>query len=381
LDLQFSLFDLLILIGIIQGIITSILLLNTDKNKISNRFLALGLLSFCLLSTKPLLHTLSLWDTHIFRYFPNALELAVAPLIFFYIKSLLTPKFHFKAKYWLHFVPFFISQIYSLIVYFLVVQTNDSEKKDSIAKHLLFDEVKQLDEYILLLATIAYLYYGYSMLINYREWLNNTTSDSSLPDFKWLKNIFLLFSLTGIILLISRILSLLSILEYINIGNYLWQFLSLYMAFLIYYLGLRGYLQPHYSFPEELSFNSKKLTIVHSINAEAAALIQKSMEEDKLFLDTKLSISSLASQLGISQREISTTINHHFNSNFRDYINNYRVEEVKNKLSHSDLTHMSLLGVALESGFNSEASFYRLFKKHTGITPKEYLQQETSNQE
>jgi len=377
LDLQFSLFDLLILIGIIQGIITSILLLSTDKNKISNRFLALGLLSFCLLSTKPLLHTLSLWDTHIFRYFPNALELAVAPLIFFYVKSLLTPKFHFKAKYWLHFIPFFISQIYSFTVYLLVVQTKDFEKKDSIAKHLLFDEVKQLDEYILLLATIAYLYYGYSMLINYREWLKNTTLDSSLPDFKWLKNIFFLLSLTGIILLISRILSLLSILEYINIGNYLWQFLSLYMAFLIYYLGLRGYLQPHYSFPEEPSFNSKKLTIVHSINAEAAALIQKSMEEDKLFLDTKLSISSLASQLGISQREISNTINHQFNSNFRDYINNYRVEEVKIKLSHSDFKHMSLLGVALESGFNSEASFYRLFKKHTGITPKEYLQQET----
>jgi len=41
-------------------------------------------------------------------------------------------------------------------------------------------------------------------------------------------------------------------------------------------------------------------------------------------------------------------------------------------------TETTIEYVAYESGFNSRASFYRAFKKHTGITPTEFLRKKTA---
>lgn len=377
---QFSLFDLLILLGIIQGVITSFLLLKSKKNPQSNRFLALGLLSFCMLSTKPLLHTLSLWDTHWFRFFPNAMELAVAPLIYFYVKALVIPKFKFKKKDWLHFVPFFISQAYSFVVYFLVLQTRNFSEKDQIASNCFFSEMKQLDEYILLFATIIYLYQAYQILLGHKQWLETSTSDTSLPEFKWLKNLFQLFAFTGITLLTGRVVSLLTYFQQVDFGDYYWKFISLYVAFLIYYLGVKGYLQPQYLFSGNVATESEPIAItVPQQKPDTKAIstkIERAMVDDKAFLDSKLSIQALSAKIGVPQRVVSFVINQDFNTNFREFVNQYRIEEVKARLRNQDHQHLSTFGVAQECGFNSEASFYRLFKKHVGMTPKEFLDQE-----
>jgi AraC-like DNA-binding protein len=65
-------------------------------------------------------------------------------------------------------------------------------------------------------------------------------------------------------------------------------------------------------------------------------------------------------------------INNKFKQSFRDLINLYRVAAVKTKLNNKD-QHSSILLVALDCGFNSQASFYRAFKKIEGMTPKQYL--------
>ena len=376
---QFSLFDTLILLGIIQGIIISFLLLITKRNKQSNRFLALGLLSFCLLSTKPLLHTQLLWETHYFRYFPNALELAVAPLLFFYVKALFTPKFQFKRKYWLHFLPLFISQIYAFIVYFVTLQTRDISTKKNIANHLFFDEVKQLDEYILLMAIILYLYQGFGLIKDYKDWLNNTTSDTKLPDFKWMKHLFILFSFTGFIILIGRVLAFVNLFNAIWFIEYFWKFVNLYTAFLIYYLGLKGYFQPNYVFHEKPNQVKTSVSEVNQDYLENYQKIEQSMVEDKLFLDAQINLQKLAQHLNLPQREISNIINHYFKTNFRDFINHYRIEAVKVKLKDPSNSNKSIFGIASECGFNSETSFYRLFKKHVGMTPKKFLDQHTTH--
>ncbi|OJJ19899.1 hypothetical protein BKI52_15575 [marine bacterium AO1-C] len=376
---QFSLFDTLILLGIIQGIIISFLLLITKRNTQSNRFLALGLLSFCLLSTKPLLHTQLLWETHYFRYFPNALELAVAPLLFFYVKALFTPKFQFKRKYWLHFLPLFISQAYAFIVYFVTLQARDISTKKTIANHLFFDEVKQLDEYILLLATLLYLYQGFGLIKDYKHWLNNTTSDTKLPDFKWMRHLFILFSFTGLIILIGRVFAFINLFNAIWFVEYFWRFVNLYTAFLIYYLGLKGYFQPNYVFPEKPNRVKTSVLDVDQDYIENYQKIERSMVEDKLFLETQISLQKLAQHLSLPQREISNIINHHFKTNFRDFINHYRIEEVKVKLKEPSNSNKSIFGIASECGFNSETSFYRLFKKHVGVTPKKFLDQSTTH--
>ncbi len=58
---------------------------------------------------------------------------------------------------------------------------------------------------------------------------------------------------------------------------------------------------------------------------------------------------------------------------FSEFLNEYRVNEVKEKLKTEDRSLQTILAIALDSGFNSKASFNRVFKKHTGLTPSEYV--------
>lgn len=369
---QFTLFDVLIIIGITQGLITSVLLLSSKKNKRSNPFLALGLIAFCFLSTKILLHSLALWETLTFRYFPNGVELVIAPLLYFYTLALVNPRFKFEPKHYIHFIPFFISQSYAFYVYFSLLGAPSIPEKDIIANALYFNEIKRLEDHLSLLSIGIYLIWGYINLSAYKFWLNNTTSDSSYPDFNWLRNIFILCAVLGLFLLLN--LALIFI-PYFDDSHFLrWRAYFIFIAGLIYYLGLVGYKQDEFPIVVNSSpppKNTGKLSAEKM--AEAVQLIRQALQTEQVFLNPTLTAKDLAQQLGISQSHLSAVVNQYFEKSFRELINDCRVEEVKQKLKDTSYEHLSILGIALESGFNSEASFYRIFKKKTGLSPKAYL--------
>jgi AraC-like DNA-binding protein len=96
------------------------------------------------------------------------------------------------------------------------------------------------------------------------------------------------------------------------------------------------------------------------------------MKDTKPYRDAELTLFTLAKQLKIHPNHLSQIINQHHNQNFFDYINEYRVNDVKEALFSLKYDNHSLLGIAHEFGFNSKASFNRAFKKFTGITPSEF---------
>ena len=96
------------------------------------------------------------------------------------------------------------------------------------------------------------------------------------------------------------------------------------------------------------------------------------MEIEKPFLDENLSLYLLAKQSEITQPHLSQIINQHFKMNFYDFINRYRVEEAKQKLTSSNFDHLSVLGIAFDCGFKSKSSFNRYFKKYTGVSPSTF---------
>ena len=59
--------------------------------------------------------------------------------------------------------------------------------------------------------------------------------------------------------------------------------------------------------------------------------------------------------------------------NFNELINTYRIQAVKERLIDPGYSHLSILGIAFESGFNSKATFNRAFKQFTQQTPSEFL--------
>lgn len=101
------------------------------------------------------------------------------------------------------------------------------------------------------------------------------------------------------------------------------------------------------------------------------------METEKPFLDENLSLTFLAEQSGISQSHLSQVINQHFQMNFYDFVNRYRVEEAKIRLSSSDFDQLSVLGIAFDCGFKSKSSFNRYFKKYTALSPSEFKKKQS----
>lgn len=95
-------------------------------------------------------------------------------------------------------------------------------------------------------------------------------------------------------------------------------------------------------------------------------------KEQHIYTDSTLNREKIAEKLGISAGYVSQIVNTITGDNFANYINQYRVEAVKEMISNSEYENYNLLAMGLESGFTSKTTFYKAFKKVTGQTPNEY---------
>ena len=100
--------------------------------------------------------------------------------------------------------------------------------------------------------------------------------------------------------------------------------------------------------------------------------LQAHMEKEKPYKNPSLNAGDVANSLGISKHQLSQTINQKTSKNFYEYVNQFRIDEFKNRVIKGEAEKMSILGVAFESGFNSKSTFNHIFKKLEGVTPSEY---------
>ncbi|MEL7222041.1 MAG: AraC family transcriptional regulator, partial [Bacteroidota bacterium] len=96
------------------------------------------------------------------------------------------------------------------------------------------------------------------------------------------------------------------------------------------------------------------------------------MEEEKPFLNPELTLRDLATQLNLPANYLSQLLNEGFDQNFSEFVNTYRVEAFKTKVAKPDFQHLTILGLAYDSGFNSKTVFNTFFKKVMGKTPAAY---------
>lgn len=97
--------------------------------------------------------------------------------------------------------------------------------------------------------------------------------------------------------------------------------------------------------------------------------LQQQMVEQKLFLDSDLTLTQLAKQLNLSRHHLSQIINDNLGSTFYDYINQLRVEQASVMLLNEPL---SVTEICYGSGFANKATFNNAFKKFTGKTPSQF---------
>ncbi|MDX1941192.1 MAG: PAS domain-containing protein [Saprospiraceae bacterium] len=104
------------------------------------------------------------------------------------------------------------------------------------------------------------------------------------------------------------------------------------------------------------------------------------IESEKIYLNPNLTLKSVADQLSTNTKYLSQVVNHHAGTHFQNFINAYRVEDVKQKINQAAFRNLTLFGIALQCGFKNKSTFYKVFKEICGITPRDFLKSNKNGQ-
>jgi AraC-like DNA-binding protein len=143
------------------------------------------------------------------------------------------------------------------------------------------------------------------------------------------------------------------------------------LVLLIYWIAMTGYHRTKVIYLKSSKTSSGP--VLDPDYERQLARLKHAMEIDKLYLDPELNLARLSEQTGIQPKTISSILNQYHQTSFSDFVNDYRVQEVKRRMLDPSHQHLTISGIALESGFNSQATFQRAFKNITGVSPREYM--------
>ncbi len=382
---DFNAYSTPLLILALQGLIFAILLLVRfyKKNNFSDLFLGLILLLTCYSQTCYTIGFMGWYDT--FRntkinYFLYNIALALAPLIYFYVKSITQSNFKFKKNHWWHFTPAILIIIYRLGIFtYDALQPGFNETQNGYLK-IHFDEAffQPTMSFIEFPFVLLYLAFTLQLFYNYRKKINQYFSNTYKLELNWILSFLLLFTIGFLYDTLQTIIG--SFVTDLNYNQRWW--LNFYMALVTLYVGIRGYFTDTTKLKRlDFSFSPNLVTIpdaeetydVKSVSENDLEKIKNLMEIEKAYLNPELNLSDLAKQSNMTRAELSEIINSGFGKNFNDFVNAYRVEAFQDLLKKGKHEQLSLLGVAYECGFNSKATFNRVFKKLTSYSPTQYL--------
>ena len=128
----------------------------------------------------------------------------------------------------------------------------------------------------------------------------------------------------------------------------------------------------------ESKYKSSKLKQIDldELSERIKTVISKSM----CFKNNQLTLDEFSELTQIPAHQVSQVLNQKLQVNFYDFINSYRVQEVKNLFQDEKYLHYTILAIAYEAGFNSKNAFNNAFKKHTSMTPSAYRKSHIKNE-
>jgi AraC-like DNA-binding protein len=385
--------NFILLLAAAQGLFLTVLIFHQHGRLFANRFLGTMMLLFSLILVHLFLNELGYEQAHpLFTALLVGLGFLVSPLHYLYAKFLVRCDRPFRKKDWLHFLPFLIYEGYRILQYFFARE--ELFTLFGIAKPQAMPVDFIVYNWAVLLQGFIYVQLTLRVLQHYGRYLKEVFSTLDKIKLDWLRNITFMFVGIITIFLIENILMLVGI----NLSNY-FGLSSVLAAIYVYALGYLG-LSKSEIFAEprivdsmshltewsdqsrlekaEREFPVQKYEKSGLSDEKAKAYLQQLldlMEKQQPYTNSELTLNQLAEMLSISSHNLSEIINTRLQQNFFDFVNAYRLEKVKKDLVDPAKSHLTLLAIAFEAGFNSKSSFNLIFKKQTNMTPSEYRRQ------
>ncbi|SFN23303.1 transcriptional regulator, AraC family [Chitinophaga sp. YR627] len=365
-----ALFRYFVTAGLINAALFAFLLYTRKKNNTTTILLICFML---LVSFQALLNA---FDTRsFFLTFPHLsriswLQLSVfGPLIYLFTKKVTDGGQPLTPKDALHLLPF--------IGYLIVLSPWLLQSADSKRQLLMdFTSLSRLDfgwlNQISLCMITCYLLLSLSLLRAFRQKVDNTFSDVHHRRLIWLQQF--IYGILGI--LIISALGFYGRKWQLPVVTHFYHYNYFLVVILVYWAAIKCLLQPDIFGPDQLQPSMEKKYRKSGLQAPAEKTLYEKlldhMTAEHPYLDPDLTIFTLAGQLKVSRHHLSQAINEQAGKSFHDFINSFRVEAVKCRLEDPSSTAYSILGIAIDCGFNSKATFNTTFKKLTGMTPSAY---------
>lgn len=369
-------------IGIFLSLFLSILLFTKKGRTNADRLLAAWMIGISIHLLSYYIYLLGYWEIYphlvgITHPFP----LLHGPFLFLYVALSLRSKHEFKQKDFLHFLPFVLSYVYMIrFFFFYTAEQKIQEDQTEISDFYVF-QILSLVAFVV--SGVAYPIVAYRLAGRYNSLVTQNFAFKERISLKWLR--YCILGIAAIFLTIGLVMFIKLVLGFDFGFNESFIFYSQIVIFVFFigYFGIKHYdifsgsptqnqpiIEPQS--PAEYKNSGLKPLEATQYLEQLLAI----MDSKKLHLEPKLTLQKLADELGVSANIISQVINQHQGVNFFDFINTYRVNEAKIRLKEPKYKNYSIIAIAYDSGFSSKSTFNQAFKKITGKTPSQYLEED-----
>ena len=297
------------------------------------------------------------------------------PVLIFYVISVIKKNFRFTSRHLVHLFPLFISLV-SVLKYFL----NRGNYNSFIEYYNLQTGIIKIGLLIWEYSSTGYILFTIFILLRNKRMIKNYFSNIEKKEMNWLLYLTLGFACN---LYLSYVYMILRDFFGLNLGIRFIDFLALFLTIYVFGLGIFGYKQEGIFFEVDLinsekrnrRFGERKYQKTGLSSEERELINQRLIDfmlNEKPYLDSEININYVAGQNGTTVHKLSQVINEEHKRNFFDFINSYRISEVKLLLYDPKIAGLKIESIGYDCGFNSKSSFYSIFKKHTHLTPTEF---------
>lgn len=317
-------------IAVSHGLFWAVVLIGMNQ-RLSNRLLAALLIMISLRVGKSVFGMLLPGNMYLFASIGVVSMAAIGPLLFLFTRSLFDSSYRLKITDWLHLLP----------VVFLIILTAFPDWAYLNATYRVFT----LSLLIYMIVTLAFL------------WMNRETLRADDMKWRWIH-----FIIGGI-----GLLWITFVCQLLFYQPLVYQLIVISAAVVFYFLSW-------YAIPRSRLFIAepqKKLSDVQEFQ-ELGMRISTLMRDEDIYVNTDLTVSTLASKLKVPPYMVSRAINQYFNKSFSELVVEYRIKKAEQLLAADSQKSLTIEAIAFESGFNTLSAFYKAFKKINNVTPSQY---------
>ena len=370
---------IIFIVGTVQAFFIEFILLNKMKKSLADKWLAVWMF---FIGAHLFLFYLYYIEFHLsFPYLMGLilpLPLIHGPFLLLYVNALIKGKEKLALVELLHFLP--------ALVYYGVLSPKFFWAHDTLLQYVIEADASPPVYGMVFgimndVSGVVYITWALITLRKHKTNIGHVFSFTDSINLNWLRNLILGMVLIWVAVIAMTFVDALFANSTFDFSTIIYVNVTIFV-FLIGYHGTRQGIifSDHFKLVDGqneklMQTKYQKSSINKDLVDEYLERLLSYMEETKPFLESKITLPQLAEKLDLHHNYLSQIINEKLGKNFYDFVNQYRVDEFKRRLSNNEAKNLTLLAVAYDSGFSSKSSFNEVFKKFTGVTPSRYARE------